>query len=120
MAVLADCEFENKAQIIATGKQFIKVKADTEGGMANWGGGISDTSYIVIHITESPLASDTELARLAGEATKWLEAKMVKKGHWKSEFPPYGGEVTSEDYFTSLALRALHIRVWRLPFSQWR
>jgi hypothetical protein len=58
-------------------------------------------------ICESSLSEDNDLFRLASMATNWLEATMTKKGYWGKEAPPYGGDVTSEDYFTSLALRAL-------------
>lgn len=107
LAVLSDYEFENKTRIFEIGKQFIKIKADREGELTSWGGRVSDTSYIVIHISESLLADAPELRELAGMAVNWLEAQMNKKGYWRGETPPYGGDVTSNEYFTSLALRAL-------------
>lgn len=107
LSVLGEENLQDRKEIIEKSKELIRSKANDKGNSANWEGKITSTSYVIINITESWLKSDKILYDLCDKAVNWIINQQKGQSFWPSEEPPYGGKITSNEYSTALAIRAL-------------
>lgn len=107
LSVIGEENLQDRKEIIEKSKELIRKKANDEGNSANWEGKITSTSYVIISITESWLKSDKILYDLCDKAVNWIINQQKGQSFWPSEEPPYGGKITSNEYSTALAIRAL-------------
>jgi hypothetical protein len=107
LSVLSEFEFEDKPNIVRVSKEFLRRKANVVGDKVHWEGLVVSTSYVVFSVVESDLSQDPAMLDLARRAVSWILSKRGSDGFWEREQPILGGDIQSEEYVTSVAMRAV-------------